>query len=169
MPRRYVRLLHLLDGQVREVADDGCDVNGRPTQTRQHLTHMLRRRIPMLDARGERVIADDGNPLMVPVFRLAEPPPPVPYRQTDEKEKVCQAKDQFDRDHLMDEMGRWRTPSKEWLAESKRRQAARRARAAEFEEMAKKKVSNEASQVVASLFELARKDTGREPEAGADA
>lgn len=138
-PARIVKLLHL-DGSVRSMRDDGCNQDGRPNQQRAHLLAMLAKRtpIPNVDPKavieceaGRKSFADlqadgillqdrgDGvrEPVMAPVFRLAEPPPRFPFERLPERVRASiQMADTMDRTQpLRDaEGGAWSLPSERW-------------------------------------------------------
>lgn len=106
-PVRIIKLMHL-DGNVRQFRDDGCNQDGKPNQQRAHLIAMLRKKttVPRLDdalnVQGP-VLDAEGQPLFVPVFKLAGPPPPFPYSRFPEKvrNKLEAADRSFDREFPM--------------------------------------------------------------------
>lgn len=150
-PMRIVKLIHL-DGNTRAMRDDGCNQDGRPNQQRAHLLAMLAKRtpIPAVDPKvlaeceaGKRSFADiqadgilladrgDGTlePVMAPVFRLAEPPPRFPYERLPERVRhSVQAADIMDRAAPFRDTdgGAWALPSERWKAWSAAWQAMRR-------------------------------------------
>lgn len=120
--------------------DDGCDGEGRPNQQRQHMAEMLRKRIMV-----------DGAE--VPVFRLAEPPPPCAY-PNDKAGMRMRAVDRFDRDVLKDEDGRWRLPSEQWLATSDKLHAVEVKRDEDFTQQAAERLKGAAGDAVGALMSL---------------
>ena len=138
---RMIKVVHLIDQGIRSMADDGCDVDSRPNQQRQHLTQMLRKRI---DVDGKQVY----------VFRLAEPAPPCAWPQTEGGQK-CRAADQasgWDRDNLKTDTDEWRMPSPEWRAISDMMKARRDARASEIEAQSLERLKNAAGDAVNQLL-----------------
>lgn len=139
-PVRIVKLMHL-DGSVRSMRDDGCNQDGKPNQGRAHLLNMLAKRttIPNFDKEvldgvlaGKRPHADldvmgavkngDGEIALVPVFRLAEPPPRFPFERLPERTRgTIQQNDVVDRSppFRTGEDGAWAMPSPAWLAHSR--------------------------------------------------
>jgi hypothetical protein len=138
-----VKLVHL-DGNVRSMRDDGCNQEGRPNQQRAHMLAMLSKRvaIPNIDPKliaeceaGRRPFSDiqvDGpvmfdrgeggkEIMLVPVFRLAEPPPRFPYERLPEKVRgSIQAADVMTQmaPFRDGESGAWALPSERWKAHS---------------------------------------------------
>jgi hypothetical protein len=126
MPTRKIVLQHLVDGGTRTFLDDGCTPEGEPNIARQQLMNALAKTVVERDGNRKPVLGDDGHPIEWPLFKLAEPPPPMPYNPHDKKEQACAAADRFDRERLRRD-GKWDLPSPTWLEVSARYRAARTA------------------------------------------
>jgi hypothetical protein len=149
MAQRKITVVHLVDGGHRHMLDDGCDQRGRSNQMRQHLERMLNKQILV-----------DGEPINV--FRLAEPPPKMPYDMSDKKERQAAAADDFDRRVLMVD-GQWRTPSARWLEISKKKRIERDRHE---NEMAARTESTKQQHVGELLTELLAAQKSAKPEKG---
>lgn len=148
---RMVKLVHLIDQGIRSVADDGCDSEGRPNQQRQHLIELLKK----------RVIVDGRE---IPLFRLAERPPPCAYPDTKQGQRI-RANDRFDRDHLIGDDGQYRTPSPEWRAISDAQRARYDQRQADVDDQVAQRTKAAAGDAVAALVSMTQKAAKTKPQA----
>lgn len=184
-PVRIVKLLHL-DGSVRSMRDDGCGQDGRPNQQRAHLLAMLQKRvtIPSIDPKaiaeceaGKRpysalqitgaVMVDRGEgrlePLLAPVFRLAEPPPRFPYEKLPEKMRgAIQQADVMDQfaPFRDGESGAWALPSTAWKIYAAAWQAWKKKTGSATRQMLEDAAKNNAGAAIERVFQLAAKRGG---------
>ena len=184
-PVRIVKLMHL-DGSVRSMRDDGCNQEGRPNQQRAHLLAMMAKRttIPNIDPKviveaeaGRKsfqdldvkgaVMIDRGEgrlePLLAPVFRLAEPPPRFPFERLPEKVRMSiQAADQMDQAAPFrdGDSGAWALPSERWRGYSSQWCAWRKKASEATRQMIDDASRQSAGEALEKLMKIATKRGG---------
>lgn len=156
MPQRVIKLRHLVDGGIRSFIDDGCSKTGEPNNARQQLIIALEKVVYEKDELGQNVVDEDGIPVEVNVFRLAEPPPKMPYNLSRDDEAAIARRDDFDRKYLKRD-GQWLTASERWSNVSERFKKERQAKQDEQDEKTKQAAQQEAGQILGKLLAQGQK------------
>jgi hypothetical protein len=162
LPTRWIKLQKLTDGNVHSMLDDGCGKSGEPNVARQQLIQMLEKTIVEKDDHGQVVFDEDGRPLELNLYRLAETPPKMNYDLNDEDQAALARADDFDRKYLKHD-GEWLRPSDRWKTASAKFKAARDQKHEEAQERAKEQMQQEAGRVLSDLLALAKQNPASAP------
>lgn len=152
---RPVVLDHIRGG-TRTCWDDGCNAKGESNQGRQCIERALAKEI--------LVVAKPGaEPSGVPVFRLHEPPKPMPYNLGDKRQAACARADKFD-EKVLKQMGigekgekGWILPSAAWLKVRELCQEQDRQIEAHFVEQEKRMAGKDVAEALQAVLALATK------------